>query len=63
MTTVLKYSSIIYLKCGLQDFDQTSVQTSEHTMERKAIEKFLNEIDEDLVVYAPFLREKGLLPT
>ena len=28
-------------------------------MERKAIEKFLNEIDEGLVVYAPFLREKG----
>ena len=28
-------------------------------MERKAIEKFLNEIDEHLVVYAPFLREKG----
>ena len=60
MTTVLKYSSIsIHVKCGLQDFDQTSVLTSEHTMERKAIEKFPNEIDEDLVVYAPFLREKG----
>ena len=28
--------------------------TVEHTMERKAIEKFLNEIDEDIVAYAPF---------
>ena len=28
-------------------------------MERKSIERFLSEIDEDLVAYAPFLRELG----
>ena len=28
-------------------------------MEKKSIESFLSEIDEDLVAYAPFLRELG----